>query len=70
MKEQTALCPPAYLSRYKMGRAAKGLMRMPLRVVSSGHPGKAFAEELAIWDLMGFVHGRYFVNIDRYYGKQ
>lgn len=65
--------PTAYMlgiPRYKMGLAAKGLMRMPLRVVSNGDPGEAFAKELAIWDLMGFVHGKYFVNIDRYYGKQ
>lgn len=68
LKEQTAYI--LGIPRYKMGRAAKGLIRMPLRAVSNGNPGKIFAEELAIWDLMGFVHGRYFVNIDRYYGKQ
>jgi glycosyltransferase involved in cell wall biosynthesis len=58
------------IPRYKIGRAVKGLFGIPGRIVSREPAGEAFASELAIWDLMGFVHGKYFVNIDRYYGKQ
>jgi glucosyl-dolichyl phosphate glucuronosyltransferase len=58
------------MPRYKIGRAAKGVLGLPRRFFSQKRPGEAFAQELAIWDLLGFVRGKYFINIDRYYGKQ
>jgi glucosyl-dolichyl phosphate glucuronosyltransferase len=65
--------PTAYalgIPRYKIGRALKGLVSLPTRLVSNQRAGEAFAGELASWDLLGFIYGKYFVDIDRYYGKQ
>jgi glucosyl-dolichyl phosphate glucuronosyltransferase len=58
------------IPRYKIGRAVKGLFSFPRRLVSNQRAGEAFAEELASWDLLGFIYGKYFINIERYYGKQ
>jgi hypothetical protein len=43
---------------------------MPARLVFRKQTGETFASELASWDLLGFIYGKYFVNIERYYGKQ
>jgi hypothetical protein len=32
--------------------------------------GLAFSAELASWDLIGFIYGRHFMQIDQFYGKQ
>ncbi len=58
------------MPRYKIGRAMKGLAGLPGQLLSRKNPGERFSQELAIWDLMGFVRGKYFIDIDRYYGKQ
>ena len=56
--------------RYRIGRAFKALVNMPRYLLSPNGAGQAFASELAIWDLMGFIRGRHFINIDRYYARQ
>ena len=56
--------------RYKVGRALRGLLSMPKHLMSPEQAGQAFADELASWDLLGFIYGRYFVRMDRYYTKQ
>jgi glycosyltransferase involved in cell wall biosynthesis len=53
--------------RYKLGSALRGLYRL-LRYCSSNKTrGKAFAGELASWELAGFLYGKYFVQIDKLY---
>jgi glycosyltransferase involved in cell wall biosynthesis len=63
--------PVAYalgVPRYKIGRALKGLLSLPGHVLSR-RPGNAFANELSLWDLLGFIYGRHFIRIERYYAK-
>ena len=63
--------PVAYalgVPRYKIGRAFKGLLSLPGHVLSR-RPGSAFANELSLWDLLGFIYGRHFIRIERYYAK-
>jgi glucosyl-dolichyl phosphate glucuronosyltransferase len=56
--------------RHRIGRAVKGLISLPRHLLSKNGASQALADELASWDLLGFIHGRYFINIDRYYPKQ
>jgi hypothetical protein len=42
---------------------------MPKHLISPEGAGQAFADELASWDLLGFIYGRYFVRMERYYTK-
>ena len=55
--------------RYRIGQAFNGLVSMPQRLLSQ-RLGQAFAAELASWELLGFIYGKYFINMERYYGKQ
>lgn len=68
--DRTVREPVTYLlgiPRHKIGRALRNLFAMPLSRFR--HKGKAlaFANELAAWDLVGFVYGKFFVNIERFY---
>lgn len=56
--------------RYKIGRALKGLVAIPRYLVASNGAAQAFAGELALWDLFGFIHGKHFINMERYYSRQ
>ncbi|MBN9615838.1 MAG: hypothetical protein BGO25_00415 [Acidobacteriales bacterium 59-55] len=65
--------PVAYafgVPRYRIGRALRGLASLPLHLLSRNGAGRAFADELASWDLAGFIYGRHFIHIDKYYAKQ
>jgi GT2 family glycosyltransferase len=55
--------------RYRIGRAVRGLVTLPRHLLLTHEPGQAFADELATWDLLGFVYGKHFVRIEKYYGK-
>lgn len=46
--------------RHRIGRAVHGLLRLPLHILSNKSRAQAFADELAAWDLFGFVYGRFF----------
>lgn len=52
--------------RYRIGRAIQGLFRLPLHLLQR-KKGEAFASELAMWDLAGFVHGKHVIRIENYY---
>jgi glycosyltransferase involved in cell wall biosynthesis len=65
--------PVAYafgIPRHRIGRAVKGLMSYPQHLLSGKGKGQAFADELATWDLFGFIYGKHFINIDAYYADQ
>ena len=65
--------PVAYtlgVPRYKIGRAFKGLFSLPMHLISRHKAGQAFADELATWDLLGFIYGKHFIRIEKYYAKQ
>jgi glycosyltransferase involved in cell wall biosynthesis len=58
------------IPRHRIGRAVRGLISLPRHLMSSGEAGLAFKAELASWDLLGFIYGRYFARMDRYYPKK
>jgi hypothetical protein len=65
--------PVAYafgVPRYRIGRALQGLASLPRHLLSRNGAGLTFADELASWDLAGFIYGRHFIRIDKYYAKQ
>lgn len=53
--------------RYKIGRAFRGLLQLPNDRFAKGNKAFAFADELACWDLAGFIYGKYFFNEPRHY---
>lgn len=53
--------------RYRFGQAARGLLVAPVLRLR-GKKGEAFRSELAAWDLIGFVYGKYFLRVDEMYG--
>ena len=65
--------PVAYIMgipRYRIGRACKGLLSLPLHLASRTKAAQSFADELATWDLLGFIYGKHFIRIEQYYAKQ
>lgn len=64
--------PVAYafgVPRYRIGKALSGLITWPRQLFSRGGAGRAFAGELAVWDLLGFVYGKHFARLDKLYSK-
>ena len=55
--------------RHRIGRALRGFVSVPQHLLSQ-RPGQAFADELASWDLFGFIYGKYFIDMERYYTRQ
>ena len=63
--------PVAYLlgiPRHRIGRALRSLLELP-RNWWAGRKGEAFSNELASWDLLGFVHGRHFFRAQDHYSQ-
>ncbi len=58
------------IPRFRIGRAVRGLISIPKYLLSREGAGQAFAAELASWDLLGFIYGKHFVRMERYYTKQ
>jgi len=56
--------------RYRIMRGLEGMFDIPHNLSSTSGSGKTFARELFLWDLLGFVHGKYFVSIGSYYAGQ
>ncbi len=53
--------PVAYflgIPRHRIGRAFRSLVALPKNLLTHGQ-AQAFADELASWDLLGFVYGRF-----------
>jgi glycosyltransferase involved in cell wall biosynthesis len=55
------------IPRHRIGRAIRGLLALPLHSLASDRKGQAFADELASWDLAGFVYGKHFIRIESLY---
>jgi len=56
--------------RYRIRKALGGLLSFPKNLLSKRGLSRAFTGELAVWDLLGFIYGKYFIRIDKYYAKQ
>lgn len=54
------------IPRYRLGRAASTTVGLITRRWRK-QPGLRFNAELGLWDLAGFLYGRFFVRIDRFY---
>lgn len=58
--------PVVYLfgiPRHRIGRALRGALLLPLHSFAKNQKGQAFADELATWDLAGFIHGKFFTTL-------
>ena len=55
------------IPRYRFGQAVRGLLVAPVLRLR-GKKGKAFRSELAAWDLIGFIYGKYFMRVEKMYG--
>lgn len=65
--------PVAYslgVPRYRIGRAITGLVTLPRHLLSTQGQGQAFACELAVWDLLGFLYGKHLIQIEKYYSEK
>ena len=54
------------IPRYRLGRAASTLVGLATRRWGR-QPNLRFNAELGLWDLAGFLYGRFLVRIDRFY---
>lgn len=55
------------IPRYRIGRALRSLPGLRLAGWGKGNKAQAFAHELALWDLAGFVYGRYLFRPASFY---
>jgi glycosyltransferase involved in cell wall biosynthesis len=55
--------------RYRIMRGCKGLFRIPRNLSPITGSSADFAQELAFWDLLGFIYGKYFIRIGSYYAE-
>jgi glucosyl-dolichyl phosphate glucuronosyltransferase len=66
--------PVAYilgLPRHRIRQGIQGLATLPLNISPTRGSGPPFAQELHLWSLMGFIYGKFFINIEKYYaGKK
>ena len=51
------------IPRHRIGRAIRALVSLPRHRLGQGGRARAFADELATWDLLGFIHGRFFKRV-------
>lgn len=58
------------IPRYRIGRALRGLASLPRGFLFAHESGKVFADELALWDLIGFIYGTHFMHVERYYEEE
>jgi glycosyltransferase involved in cell wall biosynthesis len=56
--------------RYRIRQAVVGLVAMPFNLSSKRGSRFAFEREVAFWDLLGFIRGKYFVDIKSFYDSQ
>jgi glucosyl-dolichyl phosphate glucuronosyltransferase len=64
--------PVPYLGsipRYRLGKAFRSLLSIPRDRLRKGGKGLAFADELATWDLAGFIYGKHFFRTESYYAE-
>lgn len=49
--------------RHRIGRAVNALVALPGHRLAPNGKAQAFADELATWDLAGFIHGKFFIRL-------
>jgi glycosyltransferase involved in cell wall biosynthesis len=58
------------IPRHRIGRAVRSMLSLPQHLLSNQGKGKAFASELATWDLCGFIYGKHFIHIEGFYADR
>ncbi|MGA3071460.1 MAG: glycosyltransferase [Terracidiphilus sp.] len=58
------------IPRYRIGKALRGLASLPRDMFFTRDPRQAFADELPWWSLLGYIYGKHFMRVDKYYDKQ
>ena len=58
------------IPRYKIARALRRILAYPGDLLLRRNPGLAFADELAVWDLLGFIYGKHFIHIEGFYADK
>lgn len=61
--------PVPYLAgvpRYLYGRAGRGVVNMAAGLVRSNGHDRLFSEELSLWDLAGYFHGKHLYTLARF----
>ena len=56
--------------RYRVGRALRNLLAIPKHALSKGSKGQVFSDELAAWDLFGFIYGKHFAHVGHLYASK
>lgn len=57
------------IQRYRFGQAIRAIFSAPLLLLR-GNKAEAFRSELPIWDLMGFIYGKYFLRVEKMYSQK
>lgn len=52
------------IPRHRIGRALRSLLSLPAYFLRKAGKAQAFGSELALWDLAGFIHGKYLFKPD------
>jgi hypothetical protein len=58
------------IPRYRIRQALAGLVSLPRNLSPNRGSGLAFHRELALWDLLGFIRGKYFARVQSLYADQ
>jgi glycosyltransferase involved in cell wall biosynthesis len=58
------------IPRYRIRQALQGLLYLPFNMGPHHGSGTAFHRELALWDLLGFIRGKYFARVQSLYADQ
>ena len=58
------------IPRYKVARSLRCTLAYPVHLLLNRNPGIAFADELAVWDLFGFIYGKHFIHIEGFYADK
>ena len=55
------------MPRYKVGEAVRGLLALPRNLSPTRGSSAAFNRELPLWTLLGFVYGKFFARVGKFY---
>jgi len=58
------------IPRYKFGHALRGLASLPRHLLVTHNAQQKFADELPLWHLLGYIYGRYFMRVEKYFKQE
>jgi len=70
-REQPEAVPHLFgIPRHRIGRAVRCFLAIPAHRFSTDGRARAFNDELAVWDLAGFIYGKHYFRKEQYYKTQ